>query len=199
MYKLKRIFIILILVLVLCSCGKDKHEHEFANEYTFNNSHHWYECASDDCEEKQLYEEHEYDVKVLTQENKEITMYTCKKCEYEYSDEKDKYNVEILPLKILLNDKEYLDGVTNQYESEVVYHASSNPNIIFTSTDDALQKHPELFKKYPNAKAVVCVHLYGTPAKLDEIMAICEEHKVPFIEDAAESLGATYKGRYEKN
>lgn len=48
------------------------------------------------------------------------------------------------------------------------------------------------FKKYPNAKAVVVVNLYGTPAKLDEIQAICNEHNVPLIEDAAESLGATF-------
>lgn len=51
------------------------------------------------------------------------------------------------------------------------------------------------FKKYPNAKAVVLVNLYGTPAKLDEILAICKEYNVPLIEDAAESLGATYKGK----
>ena len=48
------------------------------------------------------------------------------------------------------------------------------------------------FEKYPNPKAVIVVHLYGTPAKLDEIMAICEEHHVPLIEDAAESLGSTW-------
>ena len=41
---------------------------------------------------------------------------------------------------------------------------------------------------------MIVAHLYGTPAKVDEIKAICEEYKVPLIEDAAESLGATYKG-----
>ena len=51
------------------------------------------------------------------------------------------------------------------------------------------------FEKYPNAKAVIAVNLYGTPAKLDEIRAICDKHNVVLIEDAAESLGATYKGR----
>ena len=53
----------------------------------------------------------------------------------------------------------------------------------------------EAFKKYPNPKAVIVVHLYGTPAKLDEITAICAEHDVPLVEDAAESLSSTYKGR----
>lgn len=52
------------------------------------------------------------------------------------------------------------------------------------------------FQKYPDAKAVIAVHLYGTPAKLDELLSICKEHNVPLIEDAAESLGSTYKGKH---
>ena len=44
-------------------------------------------------------------------------------------------------------------------------------------------------------RAVVAVNLYGTPAKLDEIAALCRQYGVPLIEDAAESLSATYKGR----
>lgn len=51
-------------------------------------------------------------------------------------------------------------------------------------------------EKYPNPKAVIVVHLYGTSAKLDEIMEICARHRVTLIEDAAESLGSTYKGKY---
>jgi len=56
----------------------------------------------------------------------------------------------------------------------------------------ALQK---AFEMYPNPKAVIVANLYGTPAKLDEIKVICDQHNVPLIEDAAESLGATYKGK----
>ena len=44
-------------------------------------------------------------------------------------------------------------------------------------------------------KAVIVVHLYGQSADMDKIMDICNEYNVPVIEDAAESLGATYKGR----
>ena len=51
------------------------------------------------------------------------------------------------------------------------------------------------FEKYPNTKVVVLVHLYGVPAKLDEIIEICNKHNAILIEDAAESLGATYKGK----
>lgn len=54
----------------------------------------------------------------------------------------------------------------------------------------------EALIKYPNTKAVIVVHLYGLAANLDEIVAICKEFNVPLIEDAAESLGTTYKGKY---
>ncbi len=51
------------------------------------------------------------------------------------------------------------------------------------------------FKKYPDTKVVVLAHLYGTPAKMEEILAVCNEHNAILIEDAAEALSATYKGR----
>ena len=50
------------------------------------------------------------------------------------------------------------------------------------------------FELYPEVKVVVVAHLYGTPGKMDEIRGICEKHGAVIIEDAAESLGATYKG-----
>lgn len=53
-------------------------------------------------------------------------------------------------LGVIKAEKEYLGGVTNQIESEVFYHNSNIKDIIFTSTDDALQKYPEIFKKYFN-------------------------------------------------
>lgn len=45
-------------------------------------------------------------------------------------------------------------------------------------------------------KAVIIVNLYGQSARMDELMAICNEYDVPIIEDAAESLGSLYKGKY---
>ena len=51
------------------------------------------------------------------------------------------------------------------------------------------------FEKYPDTKVVMLAHLYGTPAKMDEILAICEKYGAVLIEDAAEALGASYKGR----
>lgn len=51
------------------------------------------------------------------------------------------------------------------------------------------------FELYSEVKVVVMAHLYGTPGKIDELKAICDRHGAIIIEDAAESLGATYKGR----
>jgi dTDP-4-amino-4,6-dideoxygalactose transaminase len=51
------------------------------------------------------------------------------------------------------------------------------------------------FEKY-KPKAVIVVHLYGLSANMDKILEICKQHNVPLIEDAAESLGTLYKGKY---
>ncbi len=50
-------------------------------------------------------------------------------------------------------------------------------------------------KKPKKPKAIIPVHLYGIPAKMDEITAIAQKYDIPIIEDAAESLGSTYKGK----
>ncbi|MEK0223757.1 DegT/DnrJ/EryC1/StrS family aminotransferase [Bacillus proteolyticus] len=52
------------------------------------------------------------------------------------------------------------------------------------------------FKKYPNVKAVIVVHLYGLSADIDKIVELCKKHNVALIEDAAESLGTYYKGKH---
>ncbi|MBV1819010.1 aminotransferase class I/II-fold pyridoxal phosphate-dependent enzyme [Anaerosalibacter bizertensis] len=54
----------------------------------------------------------------------------------------------------------------------------------------------EAFKKYPDVKAVIVVHLYGLSANMDKIVELCKKHNVVLIEDAAESLGTTYKGKH---
>ena len=56
---------------------------------------------------------------------------------------------------------------------------------------DALEK---AFEKYPHAKAVMLAHLYGTPAKMEEVTEICKRHNAVLIEDAAEALAAEYRG-----
>lgn len=54
----------------------------------------------------------------------------------------------------------------------------------------------EALNNYPDAKAVIVVHLYGLSADLNKIVKICKKHNVTLIEDAAESLGTTYKGKH---
>jgi dTDP-4-amino-4,6-dideoxygalactose transaminase len=54
----------------------------------------------------------------------------------------------------------------------------------------------EAFKKYPEGKAVIVVHLYGLCADLDPIIELCNKYGVTLIEDAAESLGSYYKGQH---
>ncbi len=80
----------------------------------------------------------------------------------------------------------------------VVYEKATP--VFIDSEEDTWNMSPKAlrraFEKYPNVKAVMLVHLYGTPAKIDEIMEICREHQVPVIEDAAESLSSTYKGKH---
>lgn len=51
------------------------------------------------------------------------------------------------------------------------------------------------FEKYPQAKVVVLVHLYGTPARTEEILEVCRKHNAILIEDAAEALAASHNGR----
>ena len=77
------------------------------------------------------------------------------------------------------------------YQNGIPVFIDSEPDT-WNMSPDALRR---AFEKYPNPKAVVLVHLYGTPAKLDEIMEICAEHNVPIVEDAAEGLGGDYKGK----
>lgn len=88
----------------------------------------------------------------------------------------------------------------------LTFSASANPIIyqnaipVFIDSDyetwnmspAALEK---AFEKY-DPKAVIVVHLYGLSADIDKILNICKQHNVPLIEDAAESLGTIYKGRY---
>ena len=89
---------------------------------------------------------------------------------------------------------------------DVTFAASANPikylgaNVVFIDSErDTWNMDPEALKKafelYGTPKVVEVVHLYGTPAKMDEICAICNEHNVPLIEDAAEALGSEYKGK----
>lgn len=89
--------------------------------------------------------------------------------------------------------------------SDMTFDATVNPVVyeggvpVFIDTEyDTWNMDPialeKAFELYPEVKVVVVAHLYGTPGKVDEIREICDRHGAIIIEDAAESLGASYKG-----
>ena len=92
------------------------------------------------------------------------------------------------------------------FSSDLTFSATCNPicyekgiPVFIDAEEDTWNMDPKAlekaFEKYPQAKAVICAHLYGTPAKIDEIRALCDAHHVPLIEDAAESLSSTFRGK----
>lgn len=95
--------------------------------------------------------------------------------------------------------------------STLTFSASCNPIIYQGATPVFIDSEPETWNMSPLAlekafksfsekgitpKAVIVVNLYGQSADMDKIKAICGRYNVPIVEDAAESLGATYKGKY---
>jgi len=83
-----------------------------------------------------------------------------------------------------------------------IVYQKANP-IFIDSEPDSWNMDPALLeqaikdglKKGKKPGAVIAVHLYGQPAKLDEITSLCRQYEIPFIEDAAEALGSAYRGR----
>lgn len=107
-----------------------------------------------------------------------------------------------LALKILgvgEGDIVFAPSLTFSATCNPILYENATP-VFIDSERDTWNMSPEAleraFEKYETPKAVIVVHLYGTPAKLDEIMEICKKHQVPLIEDAAESLSSTYKGKH---
>ncbi|MBO4812876.1 aminotransferase class I/II-fold pyridoxal phosphate-dependent enzyme [Candidatus Saccharibacteria bacterium] len=91
--------------------------------------------------------------------------------------------------------------------SSLTFSASANPIIYEGGTPVFIDSEPDTynmspvalekaFNEYPHPKAVIIVSLYGMPADFDKLLPICKKHKVTIIEDAAESLGATYHGKH---
>ncbi|EJQ59579.1 aminotransferase class I/II-fold pyridoxal phosphate-dependent enzyme [Bacillus mycoides] len=94
--------------------------------------------------------------------------------------------------------------------SSFTFVASANPIVYLGAEPVFIDSEPETWNMSPNAlahalyeankvgklpKAIILVHLYGQSAKLDEILSLCNQYNVPIVEDAAESLGSTYKGK----
>lgn len=89
--------------------------------------------------------------------------------------------------------------------SDITFDATANPvayeggEAVFIDTErDTWNMDPvaleRAFALYPEVKLIVVTHLYGIPGKVDELRAVADDHGALIVEDAAESLGATYKG-----
>lgn len=94
-------------------------------------------------------------------------------------------------------DKVFCQTLTFAASVNPVTYLDAEPVFIDSDTEtwnmdpDALERAFEIHGK---PAAVVVVHLYGNPAKMDRILEICEKHGVPLVEDAAEALGSEYRG-----
>ena len=112
-----------------------------------------------------------------------------------------------LHLALILLDVKYGDEVICQ---SMTFSASANPIVYQGATPVFVDSEKETWNICPNAletaikdriakgkkpKAIIAVHLYGMPFKVDEVMAVANKYEIPVIEDSAEALGSTYKGR----
>lgn len=109
----------------------------------------------------------------------------------------------LIKLSVTTGDEVLCQSFTFSASANPVVYCGGTP-IFIDSEEDTWNMDPELLEeaildrkaktgKLP--KAIVIVHLYGMPAKIDELMAIADRYGIPVLEDAAEALGSKYKGR----
>lgn len=95
-------------------------------------------------------------------------------------------------------DKVFCQSLTFSASANPVTYVGAEP--VFIDSDyETWNMDPvaleRAFEIHGKPAAVVVVHLYGNPAKMNEVVEICEKHNVPLIEDAAEALGSVYQGK----
>lgn len=111
-------------------------------------------------------------------------------------------HLALIQLGIKANDTVLCQSMTFSASANPITYLGAHP-IFIDSEMDTWNMDPELLENAIKAeiinghkpKAIIIVHLYGMPAKLDEIMAIANKYNIPVIEDAAEALGSKYKER----
>ena len=95
-------------------------------------------------------------------------------------------------------DKVFCQDITFSASANPIAYLGAEP--VFIDSDSVTwNMDPDALRRAIECcgvpKAVVVVHLYGNPARMDEIVSICAEHNIPLVEDAAEALGSEYKGQ----
>ncbi|MCU7615078.1 aminotransferase class I/II-fold pyridoxal phosphate-dependent enzyme [Chryseobacterium sp. GMJ5] len=111
-------------------------------------------------------------------------------------------HLALIECGVMYGDEVICQSMTFSASANPIAYCGANPVFIDSEKDTwnmcpvALQKAIEdRISKGKKPKAIIVVHLYGMPAKMDEILEIAEKYQIPVIEDAAEALGSTYKGR----
>ena len=130
---------------------------------------------------------------------KEIIQYTGSKYAVALSSGTAGIHLSLKALGVKEGDIVFCQSLTFSATANPIIYEKAIP-VFIDSDEETWNMSPkyleEAFKIYPKVKAVILVHLYGIPANLDEIINLCKKYNVPLIEDAAESLGSTYKGKH---
>ena len=111
-------------------------------------------------------------------------------------------HLSLIMLDVKAGDEVICQSMTFSASANPIFYQQAVPVFIDSEADtwnmdpglleEAVKDRIRLGKK---PKAVIVVHLYGQPAKMDEIISVCNRYEIPLIEDAAESLGSEYKGK----
>lgn len=111
-------------------------------------------------------------------------------------------HLALLLLDIKAGDEVFCQSLTFAASANPIAYVGAKPVFIDSEKDtwnmcpDVLRAGLQMKKEQGNLpKAVIVVHLYGMPAKMDEISAICAEYQIPLLEDAAEALGSIFQGQ----
>ena len=107
-------------------------------------------------------------------------------------------HMAVKALDVKQGDIVFCPSLTFSATANPIIYQGATP-VFIDSEKDTWNMDPEClekaFEKYNKVKAVIVVHLYGIPAKIDKIKEICDRHNTPLIEDAAESLGSTFNNK----
>lgn len=105
-------------------------------------------------------------------------------------------HLALLGLGIGPHDEVLVPSLTYIATANAVRYCGAEPVFVDSDRQTWNLDPDDLRRKItPRSKAIIAVHLYGRPAPMDEIMSIAREHGLKVVEDAAEAIGATYRGR----
>ncbi|APX98891.1 DegT/DnrJ/EryC1/StrS family aminotransferase [Lacinutrix venerupis] len=111
-------------------------------------------------------------------------------------------HLALVQLGVGLNDEVLCQSMTFSASANPIVYQGAKP-VFIDSEEDTWNMCPihletaikDRIAKGKTPKAIIIVHLYGMPAKMDEILAVANTYNIPVVEDAAEALGSTFKGR----